>query len=725
MKRECIPSGDTRTAILAQMSRRWGKALFALVAVLAILIAAGISPAYAMADTVRIGFFNSDKYGYVGATGDLRGYDVQLSKTIGMYGGFDAEMVGFDNVADMEDALRTGKVDALIDFLQTKKREQEFIFSSNPILEELVSLYTLNSPDAPTSDEISKIAELRIGYVSDAGYLDYFMDYCAESGVEPQMTSFHDEPAMISAMERGETDACLTGSAVPTGYRALVSLPPLSSYMMFRAEDTELRSRIDTAINQIKTDYPDYISNLYRQYVSSHKNEMSPLTSQEREYLTAHSELTVALIQNAEPFTVENEDGSLGGVIPDYYKTLGEKLGVTFKFVAYDSTQNAIDAVAGGKADILGHYYGDIIIAEREGLYDTMEYGSTECARLTRSDFSGQVKTIAVTNRTANLLAEQLDPDIHLEAYPNIEACYQALMQGDVDAVIGFMTGITWLINQHTMRGASLSILSDVTLGIRGAVSNENPTLLFVLNKAIAVSSDTMDEAIIANAVDSKPDLRTALENLPLGFTIAVVTILSVLVILLIITLVLLARGNKERVALLNREMDEDGLTGANSRRYGTELLNRELLLFQRYGDGPLIAMLDVDYFKQKNDRFGHEYGDYVLKRVVEVLRETLRQSDTIIRWGGDEFILVCQRPRGDGANRVLEKVVRAINSSDFLMGGKGEQITVSVGASFFSTEDEDIASALRRCDDALYEAKNIRNTYCIVSCEASGEPSE
>lgn len=695
---------------------RWTRTLFALVATLVVFVAVGAPPAYAVTDTVRIGFFYSEKYGYLGVEGDLRGYDVQLSKTIGMYGGFDAEMVGFDNVADMEDALRSGEVDALIDFLRTEKREQEFIFSNNPILEELVSLYTQNAPDAPTGENIDEIGTLRVGYVADSGFLDYFTDYCTAMGIKPQTTGFHDEAAMHSAMERGETDACLTGSAVPTGYRVLASLPPLSSYMMFRAEDVLLRSRVDTAINQIKTDYPDYISGLYHQYVSARNNEMSPLTLQEREYLAGHPEFSVALVQGAEPYTVVNDDGSLGGVIPDYYKALEKKLGVTFRFVTYDTAQSAIDAVAGGEADILGHYYGDIIIAESDGLYDTMEYASAECARLTRSDFSGEIKTAAVTSRAASLLAEQLGPDVHLKAYPSIEACYQALMHGEVDAVIGFMTSITWLVNQHTMRGTSFAILSGISAGIRGAVSHENPTLLFVLNKAIAVSESDMDEAVLKNVVDGKTDLRTALENLPLGFTATVVAILLALVILLIVTLVLLARSSRERVALLNHEMNVDGLTGANSRRYGAELLDREFLLFQRYGDGPLLAMFDVDYFKEKNDTYGHEYGDYVLKRVVEILRDTLRQSDAIIRWGGDEFILVCPRLRGNGAERIMERAVQAINSADFLMDGTGEQITISVGATFFSPKDADIASVLRRCDSALYKAKSVRNTYCIIS---------
>jgi len=72
-----------------------------------------------------------------------------------------------------------------------------------------------------------------------------------------------------------------------------------------------------------------------------------------------------------------------------------------------------------------------------------------------------------------------------------------------------------------------------------------------------------------------------------------------------------------------------------------------------------------VDHFKGKNDTYGHEYGDFVLKKVVDVLRGTLRQSDVIIRWGGDEFILVCPRTTVSGAENILGKIVHVINSAD------------------------------------------------------------
>ena len=691
-----------------------GEKLLSLFVVLVLVCLSLVSfSARAERDVVRIGYFISDHYGYIGIEGDLRGYDIQISKAIGMYGGFKADMLGFDSVKEMEDALRSGEVDVLIDLLRTEQRMQEFGFTENFLLQEQVSLYTHTGPDAPVAHDVSDIRDFRIGYIAGSGFVDYFLDYCGAEENTPQLMEFHSDIEMHDALERGETDACITGSAVPAGYRVLLSTPPLSSYMMLRAADVELRDRIDSAITQLKTDDPNYISDQIHQYITSQDTEMSPLTAQEREFLAAHPELSVALVRGAEPFTVENEDGSLSGIIPDYYQKLGERLGVTFHFEVFDQTKEAIEAVTSGAIDILGHYYGDIIIADSEDLFNTMAYGSTECGRLIRNGNSA-VKSAAVTNRTAYMLAEQLDPEIQLVAYPNIKAGYQAVMNNEVDAMIGSMIGISWLVNLHTMRGLNLSVLPGVTLGVRGAVSCDNPTLLFVLNKAISVSQNEMETAIIANASNGKMSLHTVLENLPVGYINGAVAVLIAMVVFLILSIILLVLNNRTRLKSMNREVNVDGLTGAGSRRYGTKLLNYKLTLYKEGIEDTMIVMFDVDFFKGKNDTYGHEYGDFVLKKVVEVLQNTLRKSDAIVRWGGDEFILMCSRIRVEDAEFLMQKIIAAINSADFTMDGKGEQITISAGAAFFAPEDKDTTPVLRRCDSALYKAKAKRNSYQI-----------
>jgi len=111
-----------------------------------------------------------------------------------------------------------------------------------------------------------------------------------------------------------------------------------------------------------------------------------------------------------------------------------------------------------------------------------------------------------------------------------------------------------------------------------------------------------------------------------------------------------------------------------------------------------------------------------VLKKIVELLRQTLRESDDVIRWGGDEFILVLPQINNQNTELILKKIVHTIGNANFLMNGKGTQVTVSVGASFFQQDDESIDSVLNRCDKALYKAKEIRNTYCIFPIKPDTE---
>ena len=197
------------------------------------------------------------------------------------------------------------------------------------------------------------------------------------------------------------------------------------------------------------------------------------------------------------------------------------------------------------------------------------------------------------------------------------------------------------------------------------------------------------------------------------------IAIIAVLIVTLFVQMLRDKRKLQREADSLEERVNWDELTHANTRQFGADELDH---VFGNYRNGlasPAIMLLDVDNFKGVNDTYGHDAGDLVLKRIIKTVYANCRASDKIIRWGGDEFILVFPRIRGNGAARVLEKVILAINSADFLMDGKGEQITVSVGASFFLPGDEDISTVLRRCDSALYQAKDIRNNYCIFPEDA------
>ena len=144
-----------------------------------------------------------------------------------------------------------------------------------------------------------------------------------------------------------------------------------------------------------------------------------------------------------------------------------------------------------------------------------------------------------------------------------------------------------------------------------------------------------------------------------------------------------------------------DTLTGVWNRRHGTELLTADLSA-RRPGQALSLLMLDIDHFKTINDTFGHQAGDHVLIEIASRLRRSLRGSDMVARWGGEEFVVLLRDCALPDALRLAEDIRAAIAELPF--GAMGS-LTVSVGVAE-ARASEDLTTWLERADQALYRAK-------------------
>jgi len=151
------------------------------------------------------------------------------------------------------------------------------------------------------------------------------------------------------------------------------------------------------------------------------------------------------------------------------------------------------------------------------------------------------------------------------------------------------------------------------------------------------------------------------------------------------------------------RQANTDSLTGLFNRRKGREIIEREIRRAVRY-DRPLsIIMLDLDHIKDINDRNGHLAGDRVLRSVAQTLQDQMRNTDILMRWGGEEFIVISVETEEVEARRLAERLRAALVASP-------PQNNVRPTGSFGITQlqdDDTFDSFLRRVDDKLYEAKS------------------
>jgi diguanylate cyclase (GGDEF)-like protein len=191
--------------------------------------------------------------------------------------------------------------------------------------------------------------------------------------------------------------------------------------------------------------------------------------------------------------------------------------------------------------------------------------------------------------------------------------------------------------------------------------------------------------------------------NVTLNATLRAVPYWLIVVFALILAYLLMRL--RESMKEISRLATTDALTGTLNRR-GLAFEATVLLAHcRRRGKAVCLLMLDVDHFKSVNDRYGHATGDRVLKFVANALRDMVRDEDIICRFGGEEFLLLFPETDLKQAEVVAERI-RAYIETTVADVESNCQITVSIGCTQIS-EDEDLARAITRGDDALYDAKN------------------
>lgn len=166
----------------------------------------------------------------------------------------------------------------------------------------------------------------------------------------------------------------------------------------------------------------------------------------------------------------------------------------------------------------------------------------------------------------------------------------------------------------------------------------------------------------------------------------------------------------------LTRMATLDPLTGLYNRREFERRMQEELLRSNRFTRLLSVLMLDIDHFKNVNDTYGHQTGDFVLKRLAGILTEQLRQTDTPARYGGEEFIILLPETGRDRAMLVAERIRRSIaDSSIAAPSGEIISITLSIGAAVYPEHGDEEDSLISMADKALYRAKETgRNQVCI-----------
>ncbi|MBE7703101.1 MAG: diguanylate cyclase [Cyanobacteria bacterium SIG28] len=158
-----------------------------------------------------------------------------------------------------------------------------------------------------------------------------------------------------------------------------------------------------------------------------------------------------------------------------------------------------------------------------------------------------------------------------------------------------------------------------------------------------------------------------------------------------------------------------DGLTGLYNRRQLEISLEQEFNRTKRHPSDFSLAILDIDFFKKVNDNYGHQYGDYVLKTVADLMKQAFRKTDLLYRYGGEELVMIMPETNIEGATIPVQRLRRMVEEYNFDYNGVKAKVTVSIGLTMNYPIFNSSADLLKSADEALYKAKESGRNRVIL----------
>src|SRR5579864_2668667 len=183
-----------------------------------------------------------------------------------------------------------------------------------------------------------------------------------------------------------------------------------------------------------------------------------------------------------------------------------------------------------------------------------------------------------------------------------------------------------------------------------------------------------------------------------------------------------LTRGHSNETLI--RFAFTDFLTGLKTRGYFEQQLELEVKRTERKRQPFALLMIDIDFFKQLNDRYGHHAGDQVLRDLSAILAKDMREVDTVARYGGEEFVIILPETSQPGALFVAQRLRKAVEQANFFAASPQavERLTISIGFAVFDQDGKTKRELLENADTALYAAKKAGRNRVVVYSDIAGQ---
>ena len=446
------------------------------------------------------------------------------------------------------------------------------------------------------------------------------------------------------------------------------------------------------------------------------------LNDAEKAYINTHT-IKYCINPSGLPFEGLNEDGEHVGMSSDYYRLFEQMLSAKFELVKTKNWNQSVEFIQQKKCDMLA--LGMETPERKKYLNFTSHYLDVPLVVATRVDVPFINQILDLEGEKIGIIKGDAFVKILRGKYPSlkiveVDDIYDGLDQvknGQLFAYIDTLASIGYEFQSKYFGELKIAGKISENLRLSIAVRKDDITLLGILQKVVNNITNERHRKIFTKWIPIKYE-QDVNYKIVWQIVLAIVIFLALMIywnrkITKANTLLKQAQKDiEEKNKELNRLALTDNLTTLFNRRKLEELIQAEIDKGYHVDNSFCLSILDIDHFKEVNDKYGHQRGDSVLVEIASVLKDSLRITDYVGRYGGEEFIIIFPESSIEDVKLIIEGVRLKIAQYDF----EGiEHKTASFGLTAFKAGDT-IETVVKRADNALYEAKESGRNRVVVN---------
>ncbi len=516
--------------------------------------------------TVKAGVFYFDGYHMKDGVGNLAGYGIEFLNLVSRYSHLNFVYTGYDKSWDeMLSMLKNGEIDVVTSARKTPEREKEFAFSL-PIGKNRTILSARALDNRLHSGNYSSYDGITVGVIAGSSQNENFLEFAEKKRFSVTIREYEDSEKMTDALQKGRIDAVLSSDLRRAeNEKILETISSDNFYAIVRKDDTKLLDELDYAIEQLHMNEGDWANVLYYKYYGPVYSDALEFNEREQAYIrdvaAGRKKITITAMGDRKPYSFV-ENGELKGILPDYFAKVMELAGLPYEVaVPRDRTDYYRIAKTNGVDVLIDRRTSDATKETDQYCgFNTDTYMTAGMAKVTRKNFKGMVRTVAVAVPQGDAPLEAgLTDGVQICRYPSRDDALRAVLKGKADAAYVYTYTAQLAVNNDLTDLLHYTIVNGIRFEFRMYVRNScDHELVTILNKCIAQMPEDLLNQLTAGYTSYVPKDMTIGQYMNVHpEMVIIIFVVMILITGVIVALVLRAGWSRKMLAAARKSQKE------------------------------------------------------------------------------------------------------------------------------------------------------------------------